>query len=48
MNTTETQKNAFDMLSEKQQNPKCYVHHCKRVVQLKERRLGMGRTRLWC
>lgn len=29
MNTIETQKNASDMLSEKQQNPKYYVHHCQ-------------------
>lgn len=29
MNTVETQKNASDMLSEKQQNPKHYVHHCQ-------------------
>lgn len=29
MNTIETQKNASDMLSEKQQNPKHYVHHCQ-------------------
>lgn len=29
MNTIETQKNASDMLSEKQQNPKHYEHHCQ-------------------
>lgn len=27
MNTIETHKNAFDMLSEKQQNSKQYVYH---------------------
>ena len=39
MNTIETRKNAFDMLSEKQQNPKQCVYH---YLELGVR----GRTRL--
>lgn len=33
MNTIETQKNAFDILSEKQQNSKQYVYITKNTVQ---------------
>lgn len=38
MNTIETQKNAFDMLSEKQQNSKQYVHHYQEHGAVEEAR----------